>query len=93
MVDAGPGSGPVPSRGAGRGAGTAGAGAPGTPTVCADGAPAGKLPGTALATAPPWDMCSIERIATFGLPLHHGFNAAIDALSTAATTSVVHRAP
>jgi len=41
------------------------------------------------AAAPPWDMCSIERIATFGLPIHHGFNAAIDALSTAATTSVV----
>lgn len=41
------------------------------------------------APAPSWDMCSVERIASFPLPFHYGFNAMVDALCTAATAAVI----
>ena len=44
---------------------------------------------TASPPPPPWDVCSIEKVAAFPLPVHYGFNAIVDALSTAATAAVI----
>lgn len=48
----------------------------------------GRMRCTAAA-APPWDVCSIEKIAHWPFTLHYGFNAVIDAICVAATAAAV----